>query len=253
MPRKILARGPILGQTFVVSRNILPVVLALGFSLAACSASPSDPDSSEAADLTAAPEIGLISDLDDTLIPKATVDLSKPPVPGIAALFDTLEHRKSGKDGDVYYVTARTPARVADVPAYLATNGVPAGPIETGTSGAPFIAIPEKEKDIEKILAATGTQRFVLFGDSTHVDGFVQQNILAKHPDRVIAGIILKATPTVAPAEVKGLHLVNSYAEAAAVLYGLGTITKTEARAVMKAAQDQGLAITTAEMNALLD
>lgn len=196
-------------------------------------------------------EIGIISDLDDTLIPKAEPELSKPPVAGLARLYQILEMHDGGKPGDVYYVTARVPDRVKDVPAYLEKHGVPVGPIETGTSGAPFIARPEKVRDMEKIFARTGAQRFVFFGDTTHVDVDVQKDILAKHPERVVAGIILKTTEK-APADMGGLELVNDYAEAAAVLYRRDVLTKTEARSVMEAARDQGLAITDARMDALL-
>lgn len=196
-------------------------------------------------------EVGIISDLDDTLIPKANPELSKAAVPGIAALYQLLEHKNDGRAGDVYYVTARTPERVALVPAYLEENGVPVGPIETGTSGAPFIARPEKVRDMQKIFTQTGKQRFVLFGDSTHVDADVQRDVIKKHPDRVIAGIILKVDD-IDPARVEGLHLVNDYAEAAAVLVKLGVIDKTEARSVMRAARDQGLSITDARMTSLL-
>jgi hypothetical protein len=58
---------------------------------------------------------------------------------------------------------------------------------------------------------------------------------------------------TVTPSRVTGLHLHESYAEVAARLYGLEVITRAEALDVMKAAKQDGLAITTAEMEALLE
>jgi hypothetical protein len=54
------------------------------------------------------------------------------------------------------------------------------------------------------------------------------------------------------PTRLQGLHLVESYAEAAAVLYGLEVIDEPTARAEMKAAQADGLAITDAEIDALV-
>ncbi|MFO0738855.1 MAG: phosphatase domain-containing protein [Labilithrix sp.] len=212
-------------------RHLLLATLLIG-----CAATTDEVDTTTQ-DLAAGGEVGVISDLDDTLIPKAEPDLSLPPQPGIAELYDILEHRRSGRDGDVYYVTARKPERVKDVPKYLADNGVPAGPIETGTSGAPFIARPEKVKDIEKIFSKTGAQRFVLFGDTTHVDVDVQQDVLKKHPERVIAGIILKASDFDESRLVEGQYLVNDYAEAAAVLRELGVINRTEEKKVARAAR----------------
>lgn len=228
-------------------------IVTLFVSLQGCAADTDlpDDDTSEL-DATGKGELGVVSDLDDTVIPKAKVDLSSAPFPGVRALYDVLEHRRKGKDGDVYYVTARTPDRIDGVPAYLEKHGVPGGDIATGTSTLPWVAQPEKVKDIEAILAKTKTQSFVLFGDSSHKDPEVYKEILAKHPDRVVAAFIHKVNKTVSPDRVKGLHLVESYAEAAGILYRVGALTKTEARSVMKAARDEGLAITDAEMTALL-
>jgi hypothetical protein len=197
-------------------------------------------------------ELGVISDLDDTVIPKAKPDMALAPFPGVKALYHVLEDRKGGKPGDVYYVTARTAEGAKDAPAYLAKHGVPGGKIETGTSGVPFVARPEKVRDIEGIFARTGTQRFVLFGDTSHVDPDVQRDVLAKHPERVAAAIMHKVTKTVAPERVLGLQLVNNYAEAAAALFKLGVITRAEALDVMQSARDEGLEITTKQMNDLL-
>jgi hypothetical protein len=198
-------------------------------------------------------EIGIISDLDDTVIPESVPDLAKAPFPGVRALYNLLENHNGGKPGDVYYVTARKPERVVEVPAYLAQHGIPAGPIDTGTSGAPFIARPEKVKDMKKILERTSGQKFVLFGDTTHVDPDVQRDMLAAAPDRMIAGIIHKTTASVDPERVKGLHVVENYAEAAAVLVKLNVITKSEAKAVIADARKEGLDITAAREAELLD
>ena len=102
----------------------------------------------------------------------------------------------------------------------------------------------EKAKDIPK---------FVLFGDSSHVDPEVYQAIRAAYPDRIIAGFIHKVNATVAPHRVEGLHLHEGYTEVAAILYGYEVISRAEAKEVMEAARDEGVAITDAEIEALLD
>jgi hypothetical protein len=198
-------------------------------------------------------EIGVISDLDDTVIPPANPELSVPPYPGVAALYQTLEHRGGGAAGDLRYVTARLPARVVDVPAYLEKHGVPTGVIETGVSGIPAVAENEKVKDITRIMESSGDQRFVLFGDATHRDPEVYQRVRAAFPDRVAAAIIHREGVDVPAARVEGLYLCDDYAEASAVLFGLGLLTRAEALEVMESAAAQGLAITDAEMKALLD
>lgn len=202
---------------------------------------------------SAGPELGIVTDIDKTVVPAAKPDLSIPPYPGVAALYTLLEFREGGRAGDLYYVTARTPARVAEIPAYLKLNGVPSGVIETGTSGMPWIAQPEKVRDILGILARTGTQRFLLFGDTAQRDPEVYKEIRAAHPERVIATFIHKVDKTVDPARVEGAILHESYAEVAAILFGLRVLSRDEALSVMLSAQKEGLAITRPEMDASLD
>jgi hypothetical protein len=199
-----------------------------------------------------AQELGVVSDLDKTVIPEAEPDLSEKPYPGVKALLTLLEHRNNGAAGDIYYVTARTPEKIAEVPDYLARFGVPPGKYETGVSGVPWVAQAEKVRDIKAIFARTGTQRFVLLGDSSHRDPEVYKEILAAHPERVIAAFIHKVNTTVAPARVQGLYLHESYAEVAATLYKLEVITRAEAKAVMTSAKDEGLAISASEIDAML-
>ncbi len=199
------------------------------------------------------PEIGVVSDLDKTVIPEAKPDLAKAPYPGIKTLYQLLEHRNGGAAGDVYYVTARKPERVTAIPAYLEAHGVPGGVIETGTSGMPWIAQPEKVRDIKGILQRTGTQRFVLLGDTAQRDPEVYKEIRAAHPERVIAIFIQKVDAVVPPARVEGMILHESYAEVAASLYGLEVITRDEARSVMVGARSEGLALTDAQMDGLLE
>ena len=198
-------------------------------------------------------ELGLISDLDQTVIPEAEPDLSLPPFPGVAALYQLLEHRHDGAAGDVHYVTAREPEQVGDVPGYLEEHGMPAGSIDTGVSGVPAIARKEKVEDHAAILDASGQQRFVLFGDTAHVDPEVQRDILAAYPERIVVCLIHKVNDTISAKRVAGLQLHESYAEAAAILYGAGVIERGEALEVMNAARDEGLEISKQEIQALLD
>ncbi len=201
----------------------------------------------------AGPEIGVISDLDKTVIPEAKPDLTKAPYPGIKALFRLLEHRNGGVAGDVYYVTARKPERVTAVPAYLEAHGVPTGVIETGTSGVPWIAQPEKVRDVKAIFARTGTQRFVFFGDTSQRDPEVYKEARAASPERVVAVFIHKVDAVVPPTRVEGMFLHESYAEVAAILFGLGVVGRDEARGVMESAKEEGLTITSQDMDALLE
>jgi hypothetical protein len=197
-------------------------------------------------------ELAIVSDIDKTVLPPETAAGMPPPYPGIARMLATLELRKNGNAGDVHYVTARDPDDVADIPAWMAMHDVPAGSIDTGVGSQPWIAQPEKVRDIKRIFEGRGDQKFVLFGDTSHRDPEVYREVRTLFPSRVTAIFIHKVNATVSPTRVAGMHLVSNYAEAAAIAFGLELMTETEARAVMNAAQAEGLAITDAEINALI-
>ncbi|MBI3185659.1 MAG: App1 family protein [Myxococcales bacterium] len=201
----------------------------------------------------AQPELGVVSDLDKTVIPAHRLGQPMPsPYPGVAQLFHELEFAREGSAGDVTYVTARSPDRTEDVDEYLADHGLPAGPIETGTSTVPWVALKEKVADISRVLEANPGQKFVLFGDSNHKDPEVYRQILDKYPGRITAVFIHKVTATVPPERVAGMHLVSNYAEAAGILHGQGVLEKAAARRVMESAKAGGLAISVQDIDRML-
>ncbi len=195
-------------------------------------------------------ELGIVSDIDKTVMPPETAAGMPPPYPGVAALLTTLE---GAVPGDFQFVTARDAARVVEIPGWMAMHGIPPGPIETGVGGQPWLVQPEKIADITRIFDATGDQKFVLIGDTSQRDPEVYKAIKTQYPTRVPAIFIHKMNATVNPMRVEGMHLVNNYAEAAAIAFGLDLITETEARAVMTEAKSQGLAITAAQIDDLID
>ncbi len=200
------------------------------------------------------PELGIVSDIDKTVLPKHTNGDPLPaPYPGVTALYQRLERGADGAGqlGDMYYVTARTPDRLSGIAAWMAQSGLPPGPIDTGVSTLPWTAQAEKVKDISAIFDANPKQSFVLFGDSSHRDPEVYREVIQKYGARVKAALIHKVNnPN--PARLTGLHLVQSYAEAAALLYGKGILGQQEARTLMQVARAEGLSITDAEIDALL-
>ena len=197
-------------------------------------------------------ELGIVSDIDKTLLPPHDDEKPLPaPYPGVATLLTELELGSAGKPGDVTFVTARTPDRLDGISEWMAAHGIPAGPIETGTSGMPWIAEPEKVRDVSGVFDARPEQRFVLFGDSSHRDPEVYRTILETYPERVLAAFIHKVN-NVNPDCVAGLHLMDSYAEAAALLFDLDLLDEAAARRVMTAARREGLALSDEEIDALL-
>lgn len=197
-------------------------------------------------------DLGIVSDLDKTIIPHHRYgDPMPPPYPGIAQLLQELEAR-DGDGGDMRFVTARTPERAADVPRYLEENGVPAGPIETGTSGAPWIAQPEKVRDISRIFDASPNKRFVLFGDANHRDPEVYREIMERYPGRVAAAFIHRVRD-MSEERALGLVVIEDYADAAAHLLKIGVLDEAAARRVLIACQVDGLDLTDADIDRILD
>ncbi len=198
-------------------------------------------------------ELGIISDLDDTVIPPATPELSVPPYAGMAALYQALELRENGKLGDLTYVTARKPDRVVDVPDWLTQHGVPLGPIETGVSGVPWIAENEKVDDITGVLDAHPGQKFVMFGDNTHRDPEAYAKIVTGNPDRIEVALIHEVDPLGDPARYEGLVLYDHAVEAAAVLEARGLLTEQETDEIRDQAKAEGLDVTQTQYDLWLD
>lgn len=193
-------------------------------------------------------DLGIVSDLDKTIIPPHDDVLPANAYPGIAQLLVELE-AVDGKPGDLSFVTARQPDRVTEVPAWLAAHGVPPGPIDTGISGIPSVASAEKIRDITRLFEASPGKTFVLFGDTSHVDPEAYRAIRSKFGDRVVAAFVHRVTDDVPADRVEGLHLIDDYAQAAEQLHDLGVLGTDAARRVMVAAQSQGLDITDAEID----
>jgi hypothetical protein len=200
-------------------------------------------------------EVGIVSDLDKTIVPPEGPNGALPPsaYAGVATLMRELELGQNGTSGDMYYVTARLPARVTGVPAWLEDHGLPGGPISTGVSTVPGAAQREKVKDISEIMNANPNQSFVMFGDTAHRDPEVYREVQTRFGARVRAVFIHKVDDTVPAARVRGMILIDNYAEAAAHLFGLGVFTERQARTVMNDARSEGLAITPADIEALIE
>jgi phosphatidate phosphatase APP1 len=200
-------------------------------------------------------EIGIISDLDRTVIPHHSESRPDAPYPGITTLYQILEFGADGQGeaGDFTYVTARTPDLVVGVPEWLELHGVPAGPIETGVSGIPWLAQDAKIEDVARTFAASPGQAFVLFGDTSHRDPEVYMAMRASHPSQVRAGMIHRVNQTVSTHRLEGLHLFHNYAECAAILVGLDILAEADAWRVFEAAVGEGLKLSEAEFGALLD
>ncbi len=161
-------------------------------------------------------EVGVVSDLDKTVIPPDR----DAPYPGVASLYTALEGRTPG---DVYYVTARGPDAIDGVPEWLYAHGVPVGPISTGVSPIPSVARAEKVRDIGEIFEANPDQQFVLIGDTNHVDPDAFRDVMALYPEQVVAAFV-HDVKDIDDARLEGLVLFAHHDEVAQALAELGVL-----------------------------
>lgn len=178
--------------------------------------------------------VGVISDLDQTIIPTHDGRCIPAPYGGIVEILAAIR----AKQGKVFYVTARSPETAKPIPAYLAQHQLPKGRLDIGPGGGRAASIEGKLDDIRGIFERHPSRSFVLFGDSSHVDAEVYRTIAAQYPGRVIATFIHDVKP-IEPERVQDMHVISSYADAAQVLEGLGILDKPSAKRAAQAAHDR--------------
>lgn len=197
-------------------------------------------------------DVGVISDIDKTVLPPSPAHAFVAPYPGVAVLFQELDSAIDGELDATHYVTARSPDKIDGIPDWMGEHGLPAGSIDTGIGTQPWVAQPEKVKDILALMDAHPGQKYVLFGDTSHRDPEVYAKVVEARPEQVAAVVIHKVNKTVKAGRTDGMHLVENYAEAAAALHHAGLLSKPAARKVITAARAQGLDLTPAQGEALL-
>jgi hypothetical protein len=174
-------------------------------------------------------DVGIISDIDRTVIPPHNDELPDAAYPGVATMYTALE---GDRTGDVYYVTARPVWMIDGIPEWFVAHGVPTGPIATGISPQASIARAEKVSDITEVFEATPGQQFVMFGDTNHVDADAFRDIMALYPDRVIAAFV-HDVKTIDAERLEGLIVFDDYDEVAEALGALGLLADSDVAAVV--------------------
>lgn len=187
-------------------------------------------------------EIGVISDIDDTVAPLSSDKGSDGAFPGAAELYRALEQGTDGRGqaGDIHYVTARPPLVLGDARGRLDRAGVPQGTVDDGDLGAAIFRghdglEDEKVRDIERQLLLHPGQRFVLVGDDSQRDPEAYRRVLQAHPGR-IAGVFIHRVGGDARSErdFPGRDFVffDDYGQAASAMAQRGLITAEQARQV---------------------
>jgi len=108
-----------------------------------------------------------------------------------------------------------------------------------------------KIRDITAVFDGHPGQRFVMFGDTSHVDPDAYRAIRETFGDRVAVAFIHDVAE-IEPDRLEGLFLVANYAQAAAELLRIGVLTEEQARAVMEAVVAGG-EITEQELEELIE
>jgi hypothetical protein len=200
----------------------------------------------------AGPEIGVISDIDRTLLPHSGSLYSYlDPFAGAVTLLDELEHGQGGKSGDTYYVTTRNPSVLGEVPEWIRSSGFPTGPIDTGIAPQPWISQPEKVSDISNILDANPNTVFVLFGDSNHRDPEAYADVMRLYPGR-IAAVFIHRVNTIRAGRTDQMIVYEEIHENAVSLLRAGILSEASTRRVLEAAQAEGAALSNNQIDDLI-
>jgi phosphatidate phosphatase APP1 len=197
-------------------------------------------------DKTSSNEIGIVSDIDDTI--KVTGVDSKlkmikhvftgnfktdKPIPGMATLYRGIlnDNKADGADA-VHYVTG-SPSHLYDrIQDFMNLNGFPQGSIELRKFGSrvdpsPSTTLEYKLSKIRPILNSFPNKKFIMFGDTTQQDTEVYSQLKREFPNNVIAIYINNVTKQdPSNPRFKDVILTNSTKDAAKDLFDKGLISQ---------------------------
>jgi phosphatidate phosphatase APP1 len=148
---------------------------------------------------------GVISDIDDTIVPTGTARLwemikttlfgnahSRIPFPGVSAFYQALAKGPTGVENNPFFYVSSSPWNLYDfLMEFLEIHGIPQGPLmlrDIGLSRKYFISgshSDHKITQLERILGITGKMQFILIGDSKQHDAEIYRQIISDFPGRV--------------------------------------------------------------------
>jgi phosphatidate phosphatase APP1 len=166
-------------------------------------------------------KLGVISDLDDTVVQTGATDArallrsvflsnarTRLPFPGVAALYRALQDGAGGGQNNPVFYVSSSPWNLYDVLSeFLAIREIPEGPImlrDWGLSERELLPTSHGSHKIEAIRGIVElypTLPFVLIGDSGQEDPEIYREIVARYPSRILAIYIRNVTPAAGRAE----------------------------------------------------
>ncbi len=169
-------------------------------------------------------ELGVISDLDDTVVRSDVTNLLKMarlallnnahtrlPFEGVAAFYHALQRGAGGPDGGVFnpiFYVSSSPWNLYDLlEDFLDVHGVPAGPLFLKDWGPTTLKGHAKHKlaVIRTLLETYPEMPFVLVGDSGEKDPEIYRNVVLENPGRIRAIYIRDVTTRERDAEVHAI------------------------------------------------
>jgi len=167
--------------------------------------------------------VAVISDMDQTLIPAHDGDKIPDAFSGAVSLLSALDQRGGENQQNIFYVTARNAESARPLSQWLKRNGLPQEHVESGGGPDTNAATNGKLKDICAILEAHPDRRFVLLGDSSHVDSDVYREVAKRYPEQVEAVFIHKVEP-IENSATHGQFVFENYGQVATVLRNRGLL-----------------------------
>lgn len=166
-------------------------------------------------------KLGIISDLDDTVVQTGATSAralirsvflanarTRLPFAGVAALYRALQDGSGGGEHNPVFYVSSSPWNLYDVLAeFLSIREIPEGPLmlrDWGLSSRELLPTSHgshKLEAIRDIIELYPTLPFVLIGDSGQEDPEIYREIVSRYPARILAIYIRNVTPGPSRAE----------------------------------------------------
>ena len=151
-------------------------------------------------------DYGIISDIDDTIIPTGAMQIlemlkttfaknahTRVPFPGVAAFYKALQKGTDGHESNPFFYVSSSPWNLYDfLHELLQIHNIPKGPLmlrDIGLSRTELISGSHSEHKLEQIrqILSTYTQlNFILIGDSGQDDPAIYLQVVKEFPGRIL-------------------------------------------------------------------
>lgn len=180
--------------------------------------------------------LGVISDLDDTVVKSRATDLLKMvwiilvnnahtrlPFEGVADFYKALQDGTDGRQSNPIFYVSSSPWNLYDLFVdFLELNGLPAGPLLLKRWGLATIGRQpaHKVEAIRTLLSTYPDLPFVLIGDSGQSDLDIYRQMVREHPGRIQAVYIREVNASESQARAAEVHAIAKELRGLGVRHG---------------------------------